>query len=278
MIIEDITTLKKYVPTVETVPFEKVKPHIITAESKLKTEILGEELFARTDESDELRELCERYVCLRAYERAIPFLDLKQTEQGFAVINTEGFVPASRERVKSLVEAAGAEGDDAEESLLAWLEALPSASELKEAWMSSPVCTYLTDTYISTLKEYRRYAEARVPVHRREFADLRGAMRASIRFSIVPVISPEQNDELLEQLKIGELNEANTALLEPLRFALAAFVSGQSIRGEEYMRPALSMLKAAADDFPAWRDSAIGVAELSRKMQANEGPIFFGGI
>jgi len=283
MFVTDIDTFKKYVPTVEIVPYKKLAPHIISANDDLCNDILGISLYEKQDEFTEaLNPLCERFVCMRAYERAIPFLDLKQTEQGFAVIDTQGLIPASKERVAALVKASKADGDKAEDKLMLFLESM-EAGELKDLWLDSDACTYLTDTYLSTFREFKRYcpsppAEVKIPENRREFAELRGNMRAAIQFKFIPVISDEFNSVLLEELRNNTISVENKRIIEPLKFATAVYAIGLYAKSDEYLRQALSILRNNPDAYELWKNSDVGKAELNRVEKENDGSIYFGGF
>jgi hypothetical protein len=229
-----------------------------------------------------LLQMCERVVALRAYERAIPFLDLRQTEQGFAVISTDGLVPASKDRVKALADACKADAEDAEDNLLSFLESL--SGELKTIWLNSSTSTYLTDTYIATFKEFKRYIPGTpeypvaFPKNRAEFRGLWGAMRTAINFKIEPNISQELSEQLIEEIREKSLTEANAKIIEPLRFALAAYALGIKQKGNEYLGQALAFLKDNPDDYPLWKNSTVGQAIINRQKEKNDGAIFWGAI
>ena len=92
---------------------------------------------------------------IKAYLLGLPFFDLIETEAGFAVTRNETMAPASPERVKAL--KAGVEQwlSEAIERLLEYLEESPS---YHEDWKGSETYSLLTETYIHTLREFRRYA------------------------------------------------------------------------------------------------------------------------
>ncbi|MDR0661224.1 MAG: hypothetical protein LBG19_10615 [Prevotellaceae bacterium] len=285
MIVGNITTLKKHVSTIVGDNFDLFNSHVSNANQWLKNNFIGDDLYKLADEGTstdkELKTFCERIVSLRAYETAIPFIDLVQTDSGFAVASSDSLAPASSSRVKALTEATKKEQDTAIEELLAYLE---KTNRYHDKWKESHCFTLLTDTYLHTLEEFERYASFtvgtadRYPKSRRDYAALNGTMRDAIFSQIEPVISPELNDELLNGLRQKNMNNANRKLLEPIRFALACFALGLYDKANEYLRKALSILKANPELYPTWRDSAIGSAELNRDKQENDKPIFFAGL
>jgi hypothetical protein len=282
MTVKDIATFKKYVPTIDTAPYEKIWPHINAANGYLETELIGTEVYEKIDDNNFpviLRELCERVVALRAYERAIPFLDLRQTEQGFAVIATDGLVPASKERVQTLIAACRAEAAEAEDSLLSFLESI--SGEIKNMWLNSEVATFLTDTYIATFKQFKRYMphthenENNIPTNRIEFMKLWGNMRNAIRSRIEPNISPELSKEIISQINTKSISPENEKIIEPVRFALAAYTIGMIKKGNEFLSQATAILEENPDSYPTWKNSEVGNAVLNRINEKNDNRIYF---
>lgn len=282
MIINDISTLKRYISTIAGDDFEVFAPYVATADAWLREAVAGETLYALIQslpDTDRLAELARRLVAFHAYERAIPFLDVVQTDNGFAVASTDKLAPASRERVNALLAATRTEQDNALEALQAYLEASPA---FHAAWKDSPCYSLLTDTFIHSLKQFQRYAWAApdntklYPKNRREFTALRGAMREATAFQIAPTVSAQLCDELIQALREGTVTFAQQDIIEPLRFALVNLVLQQPDKADGYLRHALARLKTNPEAYPAWANSAVGQAALSSTDTPNDQSIFFG--
>jgi hypothetical protein len=107
MILKTLDDFTRVIPTAAgTEHFEDFEPYIQSAELWVKYNILGKTLYDAIDSGtiidDNLMRLCQNVIGNHAYWDAIPFLDVIQTESGFAVISASGKVPASKERVERL--------------------------------------------------------------------------------------------------------------------------------------------------------------------------------
>lgn len=111
---------------------DKLDTFIVKSRHQVR-ELMGDELFARldtkefeagkpdgTDEWSTLSAMAS-YICLNAYEEAIPSLDLVLTSTGFGVVSNQHVAPASADRVRNLRTQIAAERDDALDMLLSLL-------------------------------------------------------------------------------------------------------------------------------------------------------------
>ena len=102
MILNDIEKFTYHVPTAEGSDLEELRTFVEEAEQWLSDKLTGPDLYgliSGLDETENLNDCAQAAVCLKAYETAVPFLDLIQTPNGFAVVSNSNQAPASRERV-----------------------------------------------------------------------------------------------------------------------------------------------------------------------------------
>lgn len=98
-------SLRRLIPNIihevkgETSLADKLQPWIDSAKCWLEDFVLGPD-FTPTDIS-----LAEKIIVNRAFSDAVPSLDLTLSPAGFAVIDTDGRSPASKERVTRLIES-----------------------------------------------------------------------------------------------------------------------------------------------------------------------------
>jgi hypothetical protein len=228
---------------------------------------------------DTLKILCERVVAYNAYERAIPFLDLVQTDQGFGVVSNEKLLPASRERVDTLINATKAEQNKGIENLILYLE---NNATYWDDWKSSQTYSLLSDVLITTLKQFQLYApwgdqvDGIYPKCRRDFIKFHPNLRKAQYDLIAPYTSQEYLDLLIEQMRDGELTTENKKVLEPLRFSLCLYSIGIKSQADNYVRNAVGIMKKNPAAYPVWRDSAEGQYILDDKPQHEDTPIFCG--
>jgi len=159
MIILDLDTLKKYIPTIATneeADFAKYETYLKSAEKWMRREITGADLFELIeDPNNDLVDFCSAVIAHKGYLEGIPFLDLVETANGFAVHSDVTLAPASTARVNALTAAMAARLDECVEDLLEYLEATP---EFHDDWKGSKTYTLINDNYSATLREFRNYA------------------------------------------------------------------------------------------------------------------------
>jgi hypothetical protein len=278
MLVTDIETLKKYVPVIVGKDFSKYEPFVVEAREWLKKEITGSALFdaLEAEGNETLKGYCERIVSNKAYLVGLPFFDLVETEAGFAVMRTDTKAPASRERVEAL--RAGVESwlSDSIERCLEYLE---ETMAYHEDWKGSPVYSLLSDTYIHTLRMFRRFAP--FEGNQLAFVAAKPKMLSVIRLKIEPVISPELSDQIIEQLRDNEIIDTkNEAILPNLRFAFANYVAGNDDDGRSYLMKVKKVINRTPDDYPAYRDSDLYATILAQTADKNsiDKPIFRAGF
>lgn len=262
MICNSVDILKKYIPTIVNNDFGKYKPEVTEANAWFKKEITGADLYETITEAIEAEFtpaqhvkiilLSEAVVSRKAYLAGIPTYDLTETAGGFVITRNENQAPASPERVKKLEDAISLRLTDAIEDLLEYLE---ETAAYHEDWKGSPTYTLLTDTYIQTLRDFRRYAL--FSGSRLDWIAAKPRMFNVIRLNIWPVISQELSDQIIEQLRDDELSDSNKTIIEDLRFAFANFFDNNPEAGNSYLMRIRKRLLATPTDFPAFNTSEL---------------------
>ncbi|MDR2913429.1 MAG: hypothetical protein LBV74_01105 [Tannerella sp.] len=106
MILENIEKFTDFVPTAAGSDIRELQPFITEAEQWFQDEWFGADLYnyiSGLPDDNNLKTYATISICLRAYEQAIPFLDVIQTANGFAVVSNSNQAPASKERVERLI-------------------------------------------------------------------------------------------------------------------------------------------------------------------------------
>jgi hypothetical protein len=277
MLVNTIDRMKQLVPVIVGAEFGKYETFLNEADEWLKAEITGTALFGllETEGNEHLLAHCQSVVANKAYLSGIPFFDLVETEAGFAVTRTDTKAPASPERVKALKAGVEAWLSDAIERLLEYLE---QNSTYHEAWKSSQTYSLLTETYIHTLREFRRFAPFEGT--RMDFIKALPAMLDVIHLKIEPVISPDLSDEIIEELRDNDLTEGNEAILRNIRFAYANFVVGNENTALSYLARVRKALLSSPETYPAFADSDLYAQILATTIEKNniEKPIFRAGF
>lgn len=262
MLINDIDTLKKYVPSVVGDNFEKYIFYLKTADDWLINEFIGKKLYdvAGSEQAEEsLNEYCKSIVANKAYLDAIPVLDLVETESGFAVTSNSNLTPASRERVNALMTGIEKRLGDCIELLLEFLES--STAHLGD-WKDAKAYSINHDSYIFTLKEFRRYG--RFDGSRLEWIKEMPKVTRALRYKIEPVISKELSATIISQLQNNSLDEANKNIIEDLRMSLAAFVTGDEAAGNSFLYRARMVILGSIDSYPDFKSSSVYEAQKAQ--------------
>lgn len=278
VIIDNIDVLRQYIPTIVSADFAKYEQYIADAEAWLSKEITGKLLFGIINEDDaQLLDYARAIVANKAYGDGIPFFDLVENEAGFAVVSNPNLAPASQQRVAALQAATYKKLDEVIESLLEYLE---EKTEYHDRWKGSPAYTLLSNLYLTTVKEFRRYVV--YDGSRREFMALKPEMLNAINLKIAPVISQELSDQIIEQLRDDDLTADNKAILENLRFAFANFTMKQEETAQSYLQRVRRQLYASPDKYPAFQSSEIYKSWLAAQKVASvnnvDSPLFFAGL
>ena len=277
MIAGTIEILRKYLPTIVVTDFSKYETEVWEANNWLKREITGSTLYDILDGAgnEELLTYAEAVVSRKAYLEGIPGFDLLETQAGFVVTRNENQAPASPERVKKLQEQIAKKLSDNIEDLLEYLEEHP---DYHDEWKGSPAYSLLSDTYILTLKEFRRYAP--FESNRLAFIEAKPKMIDAIHLKIEPIISPELSDQIIEQLRDGDLTAENNAILDNLRFAYAGYTAGRDTIAYSYLMKVRKVIMKTPDNYTAFRDSDLYATIQATTIEKNtiEKPIFRAGF
>lgn len=178
--------------------FDMVQDDIKVA-SAVASSLLGPDLFNNVSASadDETNDLfiyvepVKRYICLFAYDRAIPSLDLVLTPTGFGVVSNQNVAPASADRVERLRRSVKKDLDNALDCLL---DALRSV----ESWRDTVVAKRYFSSLIwrgSMAKNFGYPNEGRTKLLEIS-ADI-----AEFERRLIHLISPELHAELIDGVR-----------------------------------------------------------------------------
>lgn len=261
--LKTIEIMQQYIPTIAQGGMERYEQAIADARTWIVETLLCREFMteieAMSPESELYRNV-ERIMAYKSYGLAIPKLDLVETANGFAVVNDEKLLPASRDRVNALLSAMETSCVQAVSELLNYLEDTP---KYREAWSKSPAFTVMTDSFLPTIRQFRRYGQ--FAGGHLDFIAARPAVQAVIIRYIEPRISRELAQEIIREVAEDALTQSSRRIIDDLRFALASFYNDNAEFGEMSVARVRRQLEAAPDAFPAFKNS-----ELYRQITAPE--------
>ncbi|MDR0686904.1 MAG: hypothetical protein LBF79_05565, partial [Dysgonamonadaceae bacterium] len=213
MLITSIKQFQDIIPTASSIEldFREIQTFVEDAESWLCDEILGNDLYVAIEQlsnTNTTKITLQKAVCLRAYDKAIPFLDLVQTSNGFAVVSNSNQVPASKERVERLINWTKSRLATTIDSLFVVCLTNPA---LNTEWQKHALFHEFTDMVFLTRKEFLTYTDANI-IDFEQFRAVRGKI-LSLQTHLAQYISQEQIDALLDDRRNNETSPAEIKLL-----------------------------------------------------------------
>lgn len=151
-IIDTVTKLAKYIPTIKDViedDYNLYSAGIELAENEIES-LLGSGVMSATDEK--VKNLIEGLCARKGYLLSIPTLDLVQTESGFGVVGGSDYKVASKERVQALKDGLEKQFNTTLELLLMLLI---SKTSLHNAWSEGSLYGIVDNCIVGNVKSAR---------------------------------------------------------------------------------------------------------------------------
>lgn len=281
MIITTIDQVKAVITNITAeMEFSEFQPYTESAEHWLQEEITGETIYTGIDDGsitdEKLLRLVKNVIVLKAYETAIPFMDLVQTSSGFGVVSDKNRAPASQHRIDRLVAQNKLRLDRETEWLFNYLE---DNSTYHDDWKSSPAYSILTDCLIRTAREFKRLAK--FEGDRSEFLLMKPALIALTLKKIHPTISKAYTNELIAKQNAGTLTAEDNAILTGVKQALANYAINNDHLGDRLIGDVLNVMDADLESYPTYGNSdEKAVRDDPGFVNAEDNPMFVfkGGI
>lgn len=221
---------------------------------------------------ESVKELILQFVCIHAFCRAMPSLDLVLTGTGFGIVSTQDTAPASQTRVKALK-------DEMEWQALMSISSLLAILIMTDGWGSSDAgknaiqCLYYDpdkmndvgpiDNNLSMVENWRRIC----------------LYRQSAEWMVKREMSPEYYDYLLDRVRTGKMTNADIGV-----FNAAVNYIARAIGDMEAGKPCLSpdrweirdYMERYADMLPEYKNSRLYISLHGEKYEnKQEDPTFF---
>ena len=268
MFINDINEFIKFIPTAygynpdaDFTDFDVIRPFLEESEIWLKNELLGNDLFsfAETSSDTELKDAVSRVIACNAYYSCIPFVDLIQTPNGFAVVQNTNQAPASKERVERLLNWTKMRNSQAVDSLIYLIF---SESDYNTLWRISDNYNRYTECLIITAASLQKYG--RKDAQRETLDDLHPLLM-SYQSKIAKMISPDYMTELIEKRRNKTLTPEDIAVIQSL-----LVIMGLMIKKEEVypmLEDIVNTMVADLDKYPAYKNSETYKLKISEDFR-----------
>jgi hypothetical protein len=277
-ILNDIAKFTQYLPNIQACEPEDMEPlraFIEEAEEWISDKLLGPELhtlIAGMEEMNDLKRNTQAVICLRAYQTAIPFLDLVQTPAGFAVVSNSNQAPASRERVERLLAFVARRLTNLLDKVISTIHSLP---QYRETWKKAHAFTFRTEILFLTTAELQNYAGKKDAI----YTDLDDCHPLIIRKQAE--IEKHISRDFLKQLLQKRANNDLSGFEHNIFIALQT-IAGLMMRQEEHyslLEKLMNTLQENPDDCQAYMHSPQYRLKISQKYEnkKNDPTFFFGG-
>lgn len=262
--IATVTDMKEFLPSIVMKGTPKVFDDALkVAQQQLEDKILGSALMSAIDVTTtshpELKEKCQRIVCVDAFLSSVNEMDLVLTDSGFAVIQDEQMAPASKERVANLKASLQDRLDLSRDLLISWLVD-PAQASL--SWGGTEQFKRLTAGLFLTFAQFKEvavYNNITANVYPRTWSDyvkLIGTLSVALMTSAASYISTEYASELLEKVRDAEqMEDVEVTVLRLIRTAIAALVLGDTETYQQQITKAVAVMKANPEKFPTYTQS-----------------------
>lgn len=277
MIISTIDGFIEAIPTAQGTEFGVLKPYVSDAETEIMSvHVLGKALFdhiAALDHTDQLWLLLRNTVANMAYRNAIPFVDLIQTNNGFAVVSSSNQAPASKERVERLIAQCDAMVDRNMDLLIIQIMATPVALG---KWEPDALKLFTSCLFITGI-DYAGSTMAKCS--RTDFLKAKPVMLNAQDTVLAPAISRAYLDELITKNRTREWGAVDLPVVDACKQILAMHVAGKDVSAKKRLDQLLVNMESMIDSFPTYKASAEYALKNSDKyVNKLEDPTFFFGI
>lgn len=224
--------------------FDRLDAYVEQGE-KLVADILGD-VYDTLDEATVLGRICQRVACLKAYDVAIPHLDLVLTENGFGVVSNQNVAPASMDRVKRLHQQVKDSCDDAVDDLI---DALRDNAD----WNSTSNALALFDSLVWN-------AHRQLPLlgymdgHRSTMTTLRPKINAAEEI-LKQRMSASFFYELCSAIRLHEETDLQNKAVHKARIFIGAHVNGDIPLQRLHLAKLVEFLEGHLDDFGTYAAS-----------------------
>lgn len=255
MIITTIDQIKAVLTNITTdIDYSEFEPFIKSAEYWIDKEVLGSTIYRNIEDETitdpKLLRLVHNVIILKAYESAIPSMDLIQTSSGFGVVSDKNRAPASKNRVDRLIDQNKIRLNAETEWLIDYLE---DTATYHTDWKSSPAYSLLSNCLINTAREFKRYVK--FAGTRNDFLLLKPVIISLSTIKLQPMISQQYIEELINKQNEGNLSNADNLVLPAIKQSLANYVIEKDWLADRLLDDVVTIMDNDIDNYVTYRDS-----------------------
>jgi hypothetical protein len=265
MIIDTIEKFVEAVPTASGTEFQAIKPFVYEADADVIASLIGVDLYNHIEaksNDDRMNVILRNLIASDAYAKSIPFVDLIQTSNGFAVVNNSNVAPASKERVERLIAQCVRTVDTCTDLLI---NQVLLDTNARTEWAKFDGFKELTSCFFLTGKDWSTFS-GQSNTGRVDFIKVKPSLLAFQKAVLEPAISKVYVDELIGKIRSGTLTTAgDREVVSVCKFLLSTLVNKRIDEARINLDKLVHTIESDIDSFTTYKDSA----EYALKNTAN---------
>ncbi len=279
MLINTIEHFIICIPTAAGSEWSAIEPHLETAQMELTMNLLGIDLNAvllAFPEPTGARLVANKLLAVSAYRNAIPFVDLKQTENGFAVVSNNNLAPASKERVERLISWCELHVDGLTDLLI---KQILADATLRTEWAKFSEFEDIVNCFFVTGTEFSSYTNSKESLRRSNFLQHKFELVIWQENIISPIISKNYLMQLIEEIRTQTFSPGSASIIHFCKMLLSALMLKEQRQAESLLEKISNMLENNLEKYSAYANSdEYMLKHAARDMNKADHPTFFMGI
>lgn len=276
MLINNIDDFVKSIPTAAGSKWTALEPFANSANATIKAILVGTDLYEyieALEDGKELKTTLCNLISFQLYKNAIPFVDLIQTDNGFAVVSNNNQAPASKERVERLILWCDQSIDLHTDLLI--LQIMSDNAALTE-WTKFNGFKRLTDCLFLTGIDFASYSKYST---RTDFLKMKPDLMTAQNTILCEHLSTDYVNELITQIRTNSLTELNEQIVDSCKLILSKFSEKEDYAARELLRNIVVKIEHDIDHYTAYKQSAEYALKISQKYDNKQSdPTFFFGM
>lgn len=279
MLINSLDEFVKCIPTATGTEWDVLLPYVETAQMDLTINLLGTDLNAALtalQATDGTRLIANKLLAISAYHAAIPFVDLQQTPNGFAVVSNNNLAPASKERVERLITWCEMQIDGLIDLLI---KSVLGSSTLLQAWTLFPQFTDIVNCLFITGQDFAGFINSKEKLRRAELLRNKAQLLIWQENILAPVISKSYLTQLISELRTQTITPGSANIIHYCKMVLAALMLGSNTQADSLLSKISNLLDANLATYSTYAASDEYTLKNSpRDMNKADHPTYFMGI
>lgn len=279
MLINTIEDFVRWIPTASGSEWSALQPHVETAQIDLTLNLLGADLntaLMALEVTTVHRIVANKLLALTAYHAAIPFVDIVQTENGFAVVSNNNLAPASKERVERLIGWCEGQIDELTDLLI---KLVMGNTDLLGKWTLFPEFKEIVNCFFVTGKDFAGFINSTQKLRRKELLQHKAELLSWQENIIAPVISKDYLTQLITEIRAQTFDPSSAIVINYCKLVLSALVAGDKNEAEGLLSKISNLLDAKLATYTAYAASEeYALKNATRDVNKVDHPTFFFGL